>query len=92
MSQLQNCSVKCTKNGSYCENVKTGRKSQGERGMCTKNGSCCEKEKSQWRGVQGRCERRSEAFVKIYLRDSRQEFAKVGVYFPFISCCGFTRF
>ena len=22
MSQLQNCSVKCTKNGSYCENVK----------------------------------------------------------------------
>ena len=29
MSQLQNCSVKCTKNGSYCENVKKGRKSQG---------------------------------------------------------------
>ena len=28
MSQLQNCSVKCTKNGSYCENVKKGRKSQ----------------------------------------------------------------
>ena len=28
----------------------------------------------------------------IYLRDSRQEFAKVGVYFPYISCCGFTRF
>ena len=24
MSQLQNCSVKCTKNGSYCENVKKG--------------------------------------------------------------------
>ena len=32
MSQLQNCSVKCTKNGSYCENVKKGRKSQGEGG------------------------------------------------------------
>ena len=29
MSQLQNCSVKCTKNGSYSENVKKGRKSQG---------------------------------------------------------------
>ena len=29
--------------------------------MCTKNGSYCEKEKSQ-----GRCERRSEAFVKIH--------------------------
>ena len=67
MSQLQNCSVKCTKNGSYCENVKKGRKSQGGGGMCTKNGSYCEKEKkSQWGGGgQGRCEWRSEAFVKI---------------------------
>ena len=47
MSQLQNCSVKCTKNGSYCENVKKGRKKKvrGEGGMCTKNGSYCEKEK-----------------------------------------------
>ena len=34
--------------------------------MCTKNGSYCEKEKkSVGRGGQGRCERRSEAFVKI---------------------------
>ena len=32
MSQLQNCSVKCTINGSYCENVKKGRKSQGQGG------------------------------------------------------------
>ena len=32
ISQLQNCSVKCTKNGSYCENVKKGRKSQKVRG------------------------------------------------------------
>ena len=31
--------------------------------MCTKNGSYCEKEKV--RGGQGRCERRSEVFVKI---------------------------
>ena len=46
MSQLQNCSVMCTKNGSYCENKKKKeRKSQGVRGMCTKNGSYCEKEK-----------------------------------------------
>ena len=30
MSQLQNCSVMCTKNGSYCENEKEKeRKSQG---------------------------------------------------------------
>ena len=28
MSQLQNCSVMCTKNGSYCENEKR-EKSQG---------------------------------------------------------------
>ena len=66
MSQLQNCSVKCTKNGSYCENVKKGRKSQGGGGMCTKNGSYCEKEKKvRGGGGQGICERRSEAFVKI---------------------------
>ena len=43
MSQLQNCSVMCTKNGSYCENEKREKKSGG--GGCTKNGSYCEKEK-----------------------------------------------
>ena len=37
---------------------------QGE-GICTKNGSYCEKEKVSGGGCQGRCERRSEAFVKI---------------------------
>ena len=42
MSQIQNCSVMCTKNGSYYDNDKV-------RGR-----------------VQGRCERRSEAFVKIH--------------------------
>ena len=62
MSQLQNCSVMCTKNGSYCENEKK-RKSQGGGGMCTKNGSYCEK--GGGGGGQGRCERSSEAFVKI---------------------------
>ena len=33
--------------------------------MCTKNGSYSEKEKVRGGGGQGRCERRSEAFVKI---------------------------
>ena len=65
MLQLQNCSVMCTKNGSYCENEKKERKSQGGGGMCTKNGSYCEKEKKSGGGGQGRCERRSEAFMKI---------------------------
>ena len=37
MSQLQNCSVMCTKNGSYCENEKKGEKVRGGGGMCTKN-------------------------------------------------------
>ena len=44
---------------------KREKKSVG-RGMCTKNVSYCEKEKKSggW-GGQGRCERRSEAFVII---------------------------
>ena len=50
MSQLQNCSVMCTKNGSYCENIKKERKSQGGGGMCTKNGSYCEKKKKSGGG------------------------------------------
>ena len=52
MSQLQNCSVMCTKNGSYCENEKKERKSQGERSgrMCSKNVSYCEKEKKSGGG------------------------------------------
>ena len=48
MSQLQNCSVMCTKNGSYLVIVKMKKKREkksGGRGMCTKNGSYCEKEK-----------------------------------------------
>ena len=32
MSQLKNCSVKCTKNGSYCENVKKREKKVRGRG------------------------------------------------------------
>ena len=37
---------------------------QGGGGICTKKGSYCEKEKKSG-GGQGRCEWRSEAFVKI---------------------------
>ena len=69
MSQLQNCSVKCAKNGSYCENVKKGRKSLGEGGMCTKNGSYCERKKKSvggGGGGGGGGGRRSEAFVKFF--------------------------
>ena len=41
---------------------------QGGGGICTKNGSYCEKEiKVGGGGGQGRCERRSEAFVKIII-------------------------
>ena len=32
LSQLQNCSVMCTKNGSYCENEKKREKVRGEGG------------------------------------------------------------
>ena len=45
--------------------MKKERKIQGGGGMCTKNGSYCEKEKKSGGGGQGKCERRSEAFVKI---------------------------
>ena len=54
MSQLQNCSVMCTKNGSYCENEKKREKVRWEVGMCTKNGSYCEKKKMQGGGGSGR--------------------------------------
>ena len=63
MSQLQNCSVKCTKNGSYCENVKKGRKSQGKGGGGVQRMEVIVKRKNK--SVGGGCERRSEAFVKI---------------------------
>ena len=39
MSQLQNCNVMCTKNGSYCENEKKREKKSGGRGMCTNKGA-----------------------------------------------------
>ena len=69
MTQLQNCSIMCTKNGSYCENEKK-RKSQGEGGCVQRMEIIVKwKKKSQGGGGggggKGRCERRSEAFVKI---------------------------
>ena len=53
MSQLQNCSVKCTKNGSYCENVKKGRKSQGEGGGCVQRMEVIVKRKKKVSGGGG---------------------------------------
>ena len=75
MSQLQHRSVKCTKNGSYCEMLKKGEKVRGRGG-----GSFCENSifflffffflggGGGWvggGGGQGGCELRSEAFVNI---------------------------
>ena len=71
MSQLQNCSVMCTKNGSYCENEKREKKSGV--GGCVQRMEVIVKrgKKSGWGRVQGRCERRSEAFVKIQKKKLR---------------------
>ena len=67
MSQLQNCSVMCTKNGSYCENEK--KEVRGEGGCVQRMEVIVKRKKSGGGGGggggQGRCERRSEAFVKI---------------------------
>ena len=51
MPQLQNCSVKCTKNGSYCENVrKKGEKVRGRGGDVYKEWKLLRKGKpeDQW--------------------------------------------
>ena len=79
MSQLQNCSVKCTKNGSYCENVKKGRKSQGGGGGCVQRMEVIVKRKKKsvggggggGGGGQGRCERRSEG---SFCENSKKNF------------------
>ena len=54
----------CTKNGNYCENEKR-TKSQGEGGCVQTMEVIVKRIKSGGVGGQGRCERRSEAFVKI---------------------------
>ena len=51
MSQLQNCSVMCTKNGSYCENEKREKKSGGEGGCVQRIEVIVKRKKSQGRGV-----------------------------------------
>ena len=50
ISQLQNCSVKCSKNGSYCENIKKWeKKSGGGVGGCVQRMEVIVKrKKSQW--------------------------------------------
>ena len=55
----------CTKNGNYCENEKREKKS-GEGGCVQRMEVIVKRKKSGGRG-QGRCERRSEAFVKIQI-------------------------
>ena len=65
MSQLQNCSVMCTKNGSYCENEKKREKVRGE-GGCVQRMEVIVKRKKVRGGGQGRCDRRSEAFVIFF--------------------------
>ena len=67
MSQLQNCSVMCTKNGSYCENEKREKKSVGRGDVYKELKLLQTGKKSQGGGGQGRSERRSEAFVKIII-------------------------
>ena len=54
MSQLQNCSVMRTKNGSYCENEKKREKSDGRWGCVQRMEVIVKRKKSQ--GGQGRCE------------------------------------
>ena len=49
MSQLQNCSVMSTKNGSYCENEKK-RKSQGEKGCVQRMEVIVKRQKSRGGG------------------------------------------
>ena len=71
MSQLQNCSVMCTKNGSYCENERKREKVRGKGGCVQRMEVIVKRKKSRgvggWGGGggQGGCELRSEAFVKI---------------------------
>ena len=64
MSQLQNCSVICTKNGRHVKMKKERKFKVRGRGDVYKDWKLCEKVKVGG-GGQGRCERRSEAFVKI---------------------------
>ena len=56
--------------------MKKREKKLGGGGMCTKNGSYCEKEKVRGGGGggQGRCERRSEAFLKIKKKIKKKYF------------------
>ena len=51
MSQLQNCSVMCTKKGSYCEKEKNERKSQGRgSGGCVQRTEVILKRKKKFGG------------------------------------------
>ena len=62
MSQLQNCSVMCTKNGSYCENKNKKKvRGRGQEGCVQRIKVIVVKRKKSWGGgggggAQGRCE------------------------------------
>ena len=73
MSQLQNCSAMCTKNGSYCENEIKREKVRGG-GCAQRMEVIVKRKKSQGGGGQDRCERRSEAFVKIQKKKKKKSF------------------
>ena len=53
MSQLQNCSVKCTKNGSYCENVKKKEEKVRGEGGCVQRMEVIVKRKKKVSGGGG---------------------------------------
>ena len=74
-SQLQNFSVMCTKNGSYCENEKKKeKKSQGGgggvRGRCVQRMEVIVKREKSWGECQGGC----EAFVLIQKKKKKIKF------------------
>ena len=57
MSQLQNCSVMCTKNGSYCENKKKKKSGgRGQEGCVQRMEVIVVKRKVGGGGGQSRCE------------------------------------
>ena len=53
MSQLQNCSVMCTKNGSYCESEKKREKVRGEGGCVQRMEVIVKRKKSRGGGGGG---------------------------------------
>ena len=70
MSQLQDCSVMCTKNRSYCKNEKK-RKSQGEGGCVKRMEVIVKRKKSQGGGV--RVDVNGEVEKKSFCENSKKK-------------------